>query len=468
MPCRWMPLVLVVALSWFGGCHASRVVRDPEYAQLARAIARSQTSSDPAAEAIPPVVDRLAGPQPVEVYVEFALAQNPEIHAARKEVEAAACRVPQAASLDDPTLSVMGFPFVPNVPQTASGRGTVRMSATQEIPWVGKLRARAAAAEAEAEVARRRLATAELEVIEQVKRAYYELYFVQRSIRITTEERRLLDEIVQIAQVKYQTGEVSQQDVLRAQLELANLENELIRLRQEQASAQAQLARLLHVSPETPLAALERLTDDRGPTDLERLYEQAVASRPELHAQLAMIERDRQNLDLARLGYFPDLALTVDWAEMSRSRAMAPTADGLDDVGIGMMVNVPIYRKRLDASVREAEAQTVASARQYDALRDRTVEQVKDLYARATSQHELIGLFRSEIVPKAEQAFEASLAAYQAGRTDFLQLLDNWRQVLRFQVALARLESQRQQTLATLERLVGGELPAQHADSARP
>jgi outer membrane protein TolC len=362
----------------------------------------------------------------------------------------------------------MGFPFVPNVPQTASGRGTVRMSATQELPWLDKLRARAAVTEAEVEVARRRLATAELEVIEQVKRAYYELYFVQRSSRITTDECRLLAEIVTIAQLKYQTGEVSQQDVLRAQLELANLENELIRLRQQRASAQAQLARLLHVSPETPLAALERLPDDQVPTDRQRLYEQAVASRPELHAQLAMIERDWQNLDLARLGYFPDLALTGDWAEMSRWRAMAPTADGLDDVGLGMMVNVPIYRKRLDASVREAEAQTVASAREYDALRDRTVEQVKDLYAQATSQHELIGLFRNEIIPKAEQTLEASLAAYRAGRTDFLQLLDNWRQVLRFQVALARLESQLQQTLASLERLVGGELPAQNSDTPRP
>ncbi len=460
---RLLALLLLAA-----GCRAPREVRDPEYARVLHAIARSEISATPAAEAVAPVVEGLAGPQPVEAYIESALAQNPDIQTARKRVEAAAERVPQAASLEDPTLSVMGFPFFPNVPQTAAGRGTVRMSATQEVPWFGKLRTRAAAAEAETEMARRELAAAELKVIEQVKRTYYELYYIQRSTRITEEEKKLLGQIVQIAQIKYQTGEVSQQDVLRAQVELVNLENELIRLRQQLASARAQLARTLHVSPETPLAAEDRVPEERVPADLQRLYQQAVAARPELHAQLAAIDRDRRNVDLARLGYFPDLAFTVDWAEMTRSRAMAPTADGLDDVGIGMMVNVPIYRKRLDAKVREAEAQAVASAREYDALRDQTMEQVKDLYAQAASRHELIRLFRDDILPKSRQTLEASLAAYRVGRTDFLQLLDNWRQLLRFEVALARLESELQQTLAMLESVVGGGLQTAAPQPAAP
>ena len=56
---------------------------------------------------------------------------------------------------------------------------------------------------------------------------------------------------------------------------------------------------------------------------------------------------------------------------------MAPTADGMGDVGVGMMVNVPVYRKRLAAGVREAEAQTVADTRQFDSLRDQTVKRSK-------------------------------------------------------------------------------------------
>jgi outer membrane protein TolC len=442
------------------GCRAPREIRDPEYADVMHAMARAASHPAPAIEAVPPIVDSLAGPQPVEAYVQFALAQNPQIHANRLRIEAAAHRVPQEASLDDPTLEVMGFPFYPNVPQTAAGRGTVRMTLAQEVPWVGTLGTRAQMAEAETEMARRELAAAELEVIEQVKRGYYELYYVQRAIRVTEEDKKLLGNLVEIAQVKYAAAEVTQQDVLRAQVELLNVDNELIRLRQELASSQARLARVLHISPETPLQALDQVPEEQVPDDLERLYQLAVAARPELHARLAAIDRDRWNVELARLKYFPNFAFSVDWAEMTTSRAMAPTADGLDDVGIGMMVNLPVYRQRLDHGVREAEAQTVATAREYDVLRDETVEQVKDLYAQATSQYELVRLFRDEIIPKADQTLQVSMIGYQTGKVDFLQLIDNWRQLLRFHVAHARLESQLRQTLAALERVVGGQLQA--------
>ncbi len=460
----WVGLVGLAAAIWLSaGCRAARQIRDPEYAGLIHAMAEAPSAA--AQATVPPAAPSLAGPQPVETYVAYALAQNPDIQAARKRVEAAAERVPQAASLEDPTLSVMGYPFFPAVPQTAAGRGTARIAATQPVPWFGKLQSRAEVAEAETEMARRELAAAELEVIDRVKRAYYELYYVQQAIRVTEEDRKLLLDLTKSAESRYSAGKVSQQDWLRALLEVSNLQSELIRLRQELESSQARLAQLLHVSPDTPLRAVEQLPKEQIPHDLEHLYHQAVAIRPELQAQLAAVQRDRRSVELARLAYFPDFALTVDWAGMTTSGATAPTADGIPDVGIGMMVNVPIYRKRLDAGVREAEAKTVATARKYDSLRDQTVQEVKDLFAQATSQHALVQLFRDDIIPRAEQTLQVSSIAYETGQTDFLQLIDNWRQLLRFQVMYRRQESQLQQTLAALERVVGGELPREEAET---
>ena len=76
---------------------------------------------------------------------------------------------------------------------------------------------------------------------------------------------------------------------------------------------------------------------------------------------------------------------------------------------------------------------------------------------KATSQYELIRLFRDDIIPKADQTLRVSSSAYETGKTDFLQLIDNWRQLIRFQVACVRLESQLRQTLASLDRVMGGE-----------
>lgn len=458
----WMfGLLVITCLTQ--GCHVSRQIRDPEYAGVVGAMA--EAPSIPAKATVPPVAPPLIGPQPVEVYIGYALTQNPNIQAARKRIEAAAERVPQAASLQDPTVSVMGYPFYPAVPQTASGRGTARIVASQAVPWCGKLETRAEVAEAETEMARRDLAAAELEVIERVKRVYYELYYVQKAIQITEDEKQLLTDLTKIAEAKYRTGGVSQQDVLRAQVEESKLDAELIRLRQQLASAQARLAQVLHISPETPLRVVEQLPKEQIPSDLECLYQQAVAIRPELQVQLAAIERDRRNVELARLAYYPDATFSMEWMGMTEEGAIAPSATGEPNVGIGMMVNVPLYRKRLDAGVREAEARTVATARRYDALRDETVQQIKELYVQATSQYELIKLFREEIIPRAEQTLQVSSAAYETGKIDFLQLIDNWQGLLRFQLMVQRLESQLQQTLAALERVVGGQLPQEEKPS---
>jgi outer membrane protein TolC len=449
-------LCALIVLAVATGCRTSRKVQTPEFAALARLPIVTPVSHQAVLQALDPQVPQLAGPHPVEDYVSYALFQNPQIQAKRNRVEAAAQRVPQAASLRDPTVAASGFPFFPFVWQSAGGRLTANVTASQEVPWFGKLQAQANAAEAEVNMARADLAATELEIIEQVKRAYYELYFVQRSTAITQQSRMLAKDLARVAEARFKAAQVSQQDFLRAEVEVQNVDADLIRLRQELQVAQARVARLLHVSPETPLAALAELPPEQLPNDIQRLYQRAIAARPELHSQLAAIERDRHAWRLAKLQYFPDVTFSAGWGGMTTDGAIAPTADGISMVEVGLMANVPIYRKRLRAGVREAESKTVASAREYDSLRDQTQQDVKDLFVTVNAEKELLHLFDTQIVPTAEQTLRVSIPAYESGQTDILQLLDNWRDLLRYQVMQQRLEAQLRQSLASLDRVIGG------------
>lgn len=443
-----MAAVAIVPL----GCRSARQFRDPEFLALTESVNQSWSDMDPAATALPDSSPDLAGPHSVDEYIQVALAQNPEIQAVRKRLEAAAYQVPVAASLQDPMVSMT---VQPAPVQTASGQQDLILAANQKLPWFGKLDAKAAAAEAQTNVERAQLAAAQLATIDKVKRAYFQLYFLQHSIKVTESEQQLLRQIRDVANTKYTTGRTSQQDVLRADLEIANLENELIRLRQQLDSGQARLARVLHVSPDTELFALDELPAEDIPGDLAGLQRQAIEARPELHALLAAIDREQQAVELARLNYRPDVTVGLSWIEVGNA-GLSPVANGEDAVLLTAGFNLPVYRQRLDNGVRSAEAKAVATAREYDTMRDATLEEVTDLFAQARSQQDLLRLFTEDILPKARQTLQVSSQAYNVGEVDFLQLIDNWRQLLGYEVSYYRLEASLRQTLASLEKTVGG------------
>ena len=434
------------------GCKSPQRIRDPEYVQVSYAARQSHQGPAAISAALSPIAPHLAGPHPVEEYIQVAILQNPEIQSARKRMEALAHQVPVAASLQDPMFTAT---VQPQPVQTAAGQQDMILSASQKLPWFGKLESRASVAEAQTNVARAELAAVELATIARVKRAYYELYFIQQAISVTDSEQKLLVEIRDVANVRYKAGRTSQQDVLRADVEISAIENDLIQLRQRLESGQARLARLLHIAPQTDVLALDRLAPEQVPQDLEWLQRVAVAARPELHAQLAAIDRDRRIVELARLDYKPDVTLGLSWIDVS-SAGLSPIANGRDAVLLTAGINLPVYRKRLNSSVRSAESQAVATARQYDSLRDGTLEEVTDLFAQAKSLQDMVILFREAILPRARQTLEVSSQAYNVGEVDFLQLIDNWRELLRYEVMYHRLEATLRQTMAELERVVGG------------
>lgn len=400
----------------------------------------------------------VAGEHPLDYYVRLALARNPEIQAMQRRVDAQLEAIPQVTALPDPMVSNVFWPIAANSPQTASGRMPYSLMVEQQFPWVGKLRLRGQVAELESRIALAELAETELKIAAAVKEACYEIGFYEQAIRFTKESEKNLQLYIKSAEKRYTVGQVSQQDVLRAQVELKRLEDQLITLRQQLRTAQVDLAKLLSVSPETDLRVVKEATLPPVPQRVEELYQVALGVRPELQGKLQAILRDQQLVALARLEYFPDVTLGVGWDSMTKEDALAPTADGKDNIGFKIGVNVPLWRRKLAAGVREARNRTGESTWMYAASRDEALRQIKRLTVQAHALEQQIELYRKHIVPDAKRTLDVSAADYTTGKVVVLQLLDNWNQWLNFQIQLERLEANLGQILAALERAVGREL----------
>lgn len=406
-----------------------------------------------------PLEPELTGPHPVEFYVRLALERNPEVLAAQRLVAAQAERIPQVTALEDPMLTDTFWPITDHSPQTASGRMPNSLMISQKFPWLAKLRVRGEVAEQEARIALTELAEAQLDVIEDVHLAYYELYYVQQAMAITLDSQGLAEDLIELGEARLRTGG-SQQDVVRAQLELDRIRERLIVLRQQLRVAQADLARLLHASPDVLPEVEKQLTLPPTPEAIDRLYELAVRCRPELEGRLSAIVRDERQRELAALEYYPDVTLGISWDYMTLDDAAAVAiADGNDNIGFSVGVNLPIWRDRLRAGVRESEHRLVASARRYDAARDDAFRTIRQLIAQAAAAEQQIVLYRESILPRANQRLDLGLAEYRTTGGIFV-VLEDWRELLMFQIQLARFQADLGRSLASLERAVGCQLAA--------
>jgi outer membrane protein, heavy metal efflux system len=267
-------------------------------------------------------------------------------------------------------------------------------------------------------------------------------------------------DFVEFAKVRVRAGG-SQQDLLRAEVVISDLDREILRIRQGVTTARADLAQQLHIDPETDLRTLPDVPIEGVPTEIDRLYRLAVAARPELRGRLAAVSRDAVAVELAKKRYYPNVTLGLSYMDMEKTNAVTPkTASGFPNVGLTAGFNLPVYRKKLAAGVCEAEARALADAKLYDAERDATYREVKDLITQAKTQREIIGLFRGSILPKSEQALEAAATDYKVGNVDYLTLITAWREVLQIQLQVAQVEAELGKALASLERAVGVQLNA--------
>ena len=162
------------------------------------------------------------------------------------------------------------------------------------------------------------------------------------------------------------------------------------------------------------------------------------------------------------------MAVGVNWGAITADGALSKSATGNDTVGLIVAINLPVWHDKLSAGVRQTQNRTVESAKLYDAARDETFRQIKRFIIQAHALEQQITLFRKDIIPRADQTLKVSAADYRTGKVVMLQLIDNWTQLLRFQIQLARLEAALAQTLASLERVVGAEIAPQPANNPRP
>lgn len=409
------------------------------------ALARQLPGSDQ-----PPVLD--GPPLSLQTAIDQALDKNPELIALRKQFEVSRFRPAQERDLAPPTFEAQIWQW-PIDSINPLNTNMYMFMFNQDVPGRGKRALRAAAADADVALTGNEIAVRARQVIDEVKRAYAEVFVARRAIEIYSDNLTLLRQLADVSQAKYSTGRISQQDVLKPVVELSRIHDEIITFGERRDLATARLNTWLDRAPETPIGLL---TEPRehvllpASGELQRL---ALTSQPALKGAQLGIDKAQADVAVAKQESKPDFSVQAGYMLTPRN-----TDAVMAKVGISWP-NAPWARGRIAARVGEATAAVDAA----DARRKATVNMVRlavqEAYIRVQVAQRHASLIRTTIVPQAQQTLDVARVAYQTDRVDFLALIDNQRVLLAAQLAYVRALSDIEQAMADLERAVGADLP---------
>jgi len=375
------------------------------------------------------------------------LARNPELIAARKQWETATNRIAQARSLDDPILSVQLW----NVPQPfkATQADNTIFGLSQNLPFPGKLALKGDVASRSAEMTEQMLRARERELVVRLKQAYYDLFLAQKAVQIHHEQVELLRQFVTIANAKFRGGMGSQADVLKAQVELSLLFQHLPVLEQRRKTTEAMLNTLLDRNPASPLGLAEEPAHLPFTHPADDLHSLALNERPEIKAAELDVQRSEQSRALAQRQYYPDFNVAFQRFQNYQAN---------DGFGAYVAMTIPFAfwtKPKYDAGVQEAEAAVSVAQAQQHTVENMTRFQINDLLAKLRATDQMATLYRTTILPQAEQSLEAARVGYRAGKGGFLDLIDTQRAWRGFQLEYFKALVDHQYRLAELEQIVG-------------
>src|SRR5690349_6941656 len=206
--------------------------------------------------------DTVRAPGRLELSDVYAIAErrSPRIAAAKALAAAAVARTAAARRPPDPQvqIGVMNYSVTDWRPMDALGMTQVQ--AMQMLP-IAKLGLAGRVADLAADAESERATAALWDVRAKAAMSFYDLYGADRSLAIDRESLRLLQDVLSVAEAMYRVGDGRQADVLRAQVEIARMVQDTVRMTSMRAAMAARLGAVLNDATVIGTPALPELPD---------------------------------------------------------------------------------------------------------------------------------------------------------------------------------------------------------------
>ncbi|HEY9659833.1 MAG TPA: TolC family protein, partial [Allocoleopsis sp.] len=423
-----------------------------------------------------PAEVEVVGTQPITLQqaIQLAIRNNEQLQQVRLQVEQAQAALREAEAANYPNVNAnanVNFQSQqnPNVVPTLTGGSEVDGTTTQsttvlggalqvsyDIFTSGRRSSLVESAALQVRSQQLQLETATEDLILQIAQSYYDVQQADEQAKISRAALEESQQSLRDAQALERAGVGTRFDVLQAQVDVANAQQDLRNQQSQQDITRRRLAQQLNLSQSANVSPAEPV-EVAGVWDLslEQTIVEAYKNRSELEQQLVQRDIAEQNRQAALAQLGPQVSVSASYG-LSNTLASDPTTAS-DDLGFlsnfqaQLGVSLLLFDGgRARAQARQQEANIGIAEDQFANLRDQIRFEVEQAYSQLQASFENIQT-TALAVQQAEEALRLARLRFQAGvgtQTDVLRSqtelsrsrFNNLNAILNYNRALVQLQ----------------------------
>jgi outer membrane protein TolC len=259
----------------------------------------------------------------------------------------------------------------------------------------------------------------QLLILRQVRSLWYELYLWQKSEEILLSQQRTFRHLKEVAGSLFANNKVPQKDVLNAQLELSQIKERLIKVRQSIDTTRASLARWIGEKAAIKASTLRK--DKLNQLARFDWLKKNLVNHPFLKIDKANIAEAKAKIEIACQDYKPGFSAGIAYG-YRQGRNLNGT--NRPDFFTGTLsVSMPLFPKNRQDKRLLSATKKMSSLKEKFQLDYKEMKKQLDInlidYKKINQR---VQLYRSTLVSEARQYADSTLLAYQNNRSDFINV----------------------------------------------
>jgi cobalt-zinc-cadmium efflux system outer membrane protein len=281
-----------------------------------------------------------------------------------------------------------------------------------------------------------------------VRAAYFNILLARNNVDLGQQALDQAKELADIAQARFEAGDIAQFEVLQANLAVSRATNDLVRLENAELVARATLNQLLNRPADAPLDLRDTLFGKLGPISTSDLIQRALIQNVELRTAEQQIATEESRLRLARAQRVPDLTLQPGLEYFDSLYPGRP--------GFNMQVTVPLpIFNRQKGEIQKSSATLDQLRAEREAARQRISSEIGRAALSLESARQQVDFYETRLLPDAERVRQMAIESYRAGQTGILSVIDATRNARDVRQAYTQALFDYQSALADLEQAAG-------------